>query len=512
MIKSETKQYFLELKVPGRYVVYPPNVSVEQAEKVLLSSCTIKPNFYTHAELLMIGAPITYVITDNENTITNHYNHHFTCPDSGNGVGFGIWYRIEPEQIQYLKNSFDMFKDWFRSHADRIEPQFLEVREEIERYIKDDFTVWPMKSGFIEWFISNKIGGFRSVLTIPFDEQNNIISGGHGAIKFNFRDLDKLVDLRLGSDCIYEYTEFRQKEEDAKRANRDVEKDKNNFDNFLSSMKNERIQIDRLAVLAFIESVDENSIIRMTKDGEPYSVNLQDHFREMLVIVEQAMGFNEPLSVYNALINGSQEAQKALKGLNWDREKHFIRNSFIGIEKAENDIKTYELVVQFWDLLRNEYTNTLLSLENKQPLQIDQSISQPKLHYNKQLSPDEMRRVVREILAPLSGYNPQKQQIMSTADYQRLIEYTDHLVITNTLPANIQVINQTNISNKHIRFTFYRLHKRLFTTASIRPSFILLIHSLFRQFENALDSTTRTKFSEMPPSYFGDFGLKEKVI
>ena len=117
----------------------------------------------------------------------------------------------------------------------------------------------------------------------------------------------------------------------------------------------------------------------------------------------------------------------------------------------------------------------------------------------------QKQEYVRAILSPLGGVNPQKHPIMSEADFNRLIAYTDHLVLSNTLPDTITSIKQTEISNLHISYTFYRLHKQLFGTRRIKDSFIEFLHTTFSQFAGTSKTTTKAKFATAPNSYENDF-------
>ncbi|MBO0939960.1 hypothetical protein J2I47_25670 [Fibrella sp. HMF5335] len=118
---------------------------------------------------------------------------------------------------------------------------------------------------------------------------------------------------------------------------------------------------------------------------------------------------------------------------------------------------------------------------------------------------------VRSILAPLSGLNPQKQPIMSSEDFERLINYADHLALEDVIPENIKPITQIDIPTGHISKTFHRLHSELYGTRRIHDSFIDFIRAVFLNKYSGQDRTvTKTNFSKRgPASYFRDFGLSE---
>jgi hypothetical protein len=104
----------------------------------------------------------------------------------------------------------------------------------------------------------------------------------------------------------------------------------------------------------------------------------------------------------------------------------------------------------------------------------------------------------------LSGLNPQKEKIMQGEDFDRLKEYTTYLIEHEAVPPNIKPIPQINISNGHIRYTYYRIHKEIYTTRHIKQCFILFLHTVFSQFGGTEESTTKTKFSTPPKSYDAD--------
>ncbi|GAB4017145.1 hypothetical protein [Spirosoma koreense] len=118
---------------------------------------------------------------------------------------------------------------------------------------------------------------------------------------------------------------------------------------------------------------------------------------------------------------------------------------------------------------------------------------------------EKMHKVVRDVLAPLKEKNQQRNKIMSDSDFDRLIIYTQKLVIEDTLPHDINPINQVNISAGHLRYTFYILHRELFGTRSIRKSFIDFLHAVFsNKFKEGEKSSTKSHFSDKPKSYEAD--------
>ncbi len=117
---------------------------------------------------------------------------------------------------------------------------------------------------------------------------------------------------------------------------------------------------------------------------------------------------------------------------------------------------------------------------------------------------DQQKQYALEHLAFMSGYNIKNEKIMPEADYNRMIEYTYHLIEKGKLPTGIKKIPQTGFAAISIRYTYYKIHEFLYGTQSIKKEWIDFLHAVFQQFKNAQPSTTKTKFSEKPKSYDAD--------
>jgi len=117
---------------------------------------------------------------------------------------------------------------------------------------------------------------------------------------------------------------------------------------------------------------------------------------------------------------------------------------------------------------------------------------------------DENKKVAREMLNFLSGRNIQQEKIMSDQDFTKMINYTFHLIESDDIPPDIKKIPQVGVSNEFVRYTYYSIHKVLYGTHRIHPSWIEFLHSVFTQFSNTSPNTTRTKFSKKPPMYQAD--------
>jgi len=122
----------------------------------------------------------------------------------------------------------------------------------------------------------------------------------------------------------------------------------------------------------------------------------------------------------------------------------------------------------------------------------------------------QQKATAQKLIAFLSGYNRKNEKIISDDNFARLTTYICSLIDTGTVPTNIQPISHTGTSNEYLRYTFYLIHKELYTTRPIRPEWIELLHNVFTQFKDVDTKTTRKKFSTVPPHYEKDVKDIEK--
>jgi len=120
------------------------------------------------------------------------------------------------------------------------------------------------------------------------------------------------------------------------------------------------------------------------------------------------------------------------------------------------------------------------------------------------INPEKQKNMALKRLAFLSGYNRMNEKIMSDNDFAQLASCICALIDTGSAPENIKPIAQTSISNEYLRYTFYLIHKDLYTTRPIRPEWIDLLHAVFTQFKDVEKETTRKKFATAPLHYDSD--------
>lgn len=156
-----------------------------------------------------------------------------------------------------------------------------------------------------------------------------------------------------------------------------------------------------------------------------------------------------------------------------------------------NEKQTISLFPVFLDIiceLRN-YINNKYLLKEERKIQLNLT------EFNTQsLTTDDDEVLLQQILGYLKAENDKRQKIMSDKDYDRMILYINHYIESNSLPENIEQIPALNISKNLLRFTFWILHKHLYTTSSIKDDFVLLVHKMFSDFNDWEFKTLKNKF------------------
>lgn len=96
--------------------------------------------------------------------------------------------------------------------------------------------------------------------------------------------------------------------------------------------------------------------------------------------------------------------------------------------------------------------------------------------------------------------NEKREKIMPDNEYQLMIQLINELVREEKLPIIKSKLKSLNISNDLLSFSFWVLHKELYTTKKIRPYFIEFLKAVFENFSNVEKQTIK-----------GSFGTKSRV-
>lgn len=103
-------------------------------------------------------------------------------------------------------------------------------------------------------------------------------------------------------------------------------------------------------------------------------------------------------------------------------------------------------------------------------------------------------QIITSILGYLRNENDRREKIMSDEQFNLMIEYVRFYVDNNIIPDNIKKLDSLKVSKNLLRFTFWVLHKKLYTTRPIRQDFIQLIKQIFSDFDEWEFETLKRKF------------------
>lgn len=110
-------------------------------------------------------------------------------------------------------------------------------------------------------------------------------------------------------------------------------------------------------------------------------------------------------------------------------------------------------------------------------------------------------------LKPLRGNNFVNQKIMTNKEFERLLNYTLHLVEHEALPSKIVPITPTQIPTQFIRKTYQLLHQKLYGK-NRREYWFDFLYRVFEQFSDVALATTKKHFT----SYTGNFEQDRKKL
>lgn len=196
-----------------------------------------------------------------------------------------------------------------------------------------------------------------------------------------------------------------------------------------------------------------------------------DFFFALKLLVTDEMKLKEFLT-HQLAVNFSDDLSQYKEFVETVLTKH---NEFLVNGKIDVIVNKF-----FQNIFKNENQISKTS-QQEQPTATAESplpqIEKPILEQNKQIA--------NEYLQFLKGYNIQKQKIMPDKEFQKLLDYTFHLIEFEALPKKIKLIPQTNISTETLRYTFYLIHKQLYGTKRIKKVWIDFLHNVFSQFKNS---------------------------
>ena len=144
------------------------------------------------------------------------------------------------------------------------------------------------------------------------------------------------------------------------------------------------------------------------------------------------------------------------------------------------------------------YVNTILLVPGMERFELDESkISSFTIDSVEQIPFDLTQKTDIEIIHCvfdyMKGLNEQKEKIFSDEDFNLLIEYTTELIEQEKIPV-VEKKLQPKISNDLLRFSYWVLHKELYTTKRIKPYFYDFVQVVFLNFKDSHISSIKSQF------------------
>lgn len=102
-------------------------------------------------------------------------------------------------------------------------------------------------------------------------------------------------------------------------------------------------------------------------------------------------------------------------------------------------------------------------------------------------------QIIDSIFSYMKGKNEKQELILSNEDYQTLVEYITHLVLHDEVPVVPRKL-VPNLTNDVIRFTFWVLHRELYTTKRLRTHFYDFLKAVFAKFKDNEISSIKKHF------------------
>jgi len=103
------------------------------------------------------------------------------------------------------------------------------------------------------------------------------------------------------------------------------------------------------------------------------------------------------------------------------------------------------------------------------------------------------KEIIDEVLGYMLGNNNKQEIILNPKDFELLVQYTTCLIEKEEIPI-IKKQLKPNLVNGVILYTFWVLHKELYTTHRIKPCFYDFISAVFENFKNTSISSIKKQF------------------
>lgn len=208
-----------------------------------------------------------------------------------------------------------------------------------------------------------------------------------------------------------------------------------------------------------------------------------------------------------------------LYGPNWQMYERTLHRHYY--HPAEGSVvgdwvryeRLYPIVFDFEELFQYGYYSALIScvkdLQKRHPIVFENfAICKKEKEHEKETTLVHTDPLIEKIIShlkPLSGYW-MKEKIMSSTDYNQLIEYVVYLERNNKLPSIPKKFKKSIISNQFILKTFYRLHGALHGRRR-NKLYYSFIKAAFIQFSENTTTSIGKNFSKYVGNYASDLSL-----
>lgn len=254
---------------------------------------------------------------------------------------------------------------------------------------------------------------------------------------------------------------------------------KNVLDNRLHSQYAKILKVD----------FDNSMVSGVETDGQGEYDEQEYTFKEFLVPILRREFEKSKTLMYSFSIENAEKAENFL-----NIQFNIIQNA---VRSNEELIDKHPFLLQPLKGLVN-YMNSILLPAKATKFTLDShQFDNTSAEVNTEITTFETTEdIIIDVLGYLGGQNEKRDQILSDIDFQLLLDYTRELVEKEE---NVQAILKKlkpNISAELLRFSYWVLHKRLYTTKRIRPYFIDFLKTVFVNFETPEKETLRKNFAK----------------
>ncbi len=185
---------------------------------------------------------------------------------------------------------------------------------------------------------------------------------------------------------------------------------------------------------------------------------------------------------------------------------NYLRLQINSVQKIIND--HYELINKYPYVilaLRSivKYINEILILPNTEYYSINEDEITVDFKGNDLIDKSNIE-LIHEIFDYMKGKNEKQEFILNEEDFNTLISYTTYLVENGEIP-EIQNKITPNLKKGLISYSYWVLHKELYTSNKIKPYFISFIKLLFSDFKDSQEKSIKNQFGSKTRFYNHNF-------